>query len=80
MVITGYPPEDLLLKLDFVESAMRMLHEIVRASEGLTAIVGCVYADDDLYNAAAGAKIFQRNFRMHTQSISIGSLMKSILI
>lgn len=53
MAITGYPPEDLLLKPDFVETAVRTLHEIVPASEGLTAIVGCVHADDDLYNAAA---------------------------
>jgi NAD+ synthase (glutamine-hydrolysing) len=53
MAITGYPPEDLLLKPDFVEAAVRTLHEIVPASEGLTAIVGCVHADDDLYNAAA---------------------------
>jgi NAD+ synthase (glutamine-hydrolysing) len=53
MAITGYPPEDLLLKPDFVEAAVRVLHEIVPASEGLTAIVGCVYADDDLCNAAA---------------------------
>ncbi len=53
MAITGYPPEDLLLKPDFVEAAVHTLHEIVPASEGLTAIVGCVHADDDLYNAAA---------------------------
>jgi len=52
MAITGYPPEDLLLKPDFVETAVRTLHEIVPASEGLTAIVGCVHADDDLCNAA----------------------------
>jgi NAD+ synthase (glutamine-hydrolysing) len=36
MAITGYPPEDLLLKPDFVEAAVRVLHEIVPASEGLT--------------------------------------------
>jgi len=53
MAITGYPPEDLLLKPDFVETAMRSLQEIVPASRGLTAIVGGIYAKDDLYNAAA---------------------------
>jgi len=53
MAITGYPPEDLLLKPDFVEAAVRTLHEIAPATRGLTAIVGGVYAEDDLYNAAA---------------------------
>ncbi len=53
MAITGYPPEDLLLKPDFVEAAMRTLHEIVPATRGLTVIAGTLDAGDDLYNAAA---------------------------
>jgi NAD+ synthase (glutamine-hydrolysing) len=52
MAITGYPPEDLLLKPDFVEAAMQSLQGIVPATRGLTAVVGCIYADDVLYNAA----------------------------
>jgi NAD+ synthase (glutamine-hydrolysing) len=53
MALTGYPPEDLLLKPDFVHAAGRVLHEIVPASHGVTAIVGCIHAEEDLYNAAA---------------------------
>jgi NAD+ synthase (glutamine-hydrolysing) len=53
MAITGYPPEDLLLKPDFVENAMHTLYEIISATKGLTAIIGCVWVEDDLYNAAA---------------------------
>jgi NAD+ synthase (glutamine-hydrolysing) len=53
MFVTGYPPEDLLLNPSFVEGAMRSLREIVPASRGLTAIVGALYAEGDLYNAAA---------------------------
>ncbi|MBC7226345.1 MAG: NAD+ synthase [Thermoflexales bacterium] len=53
MAVTGYPPEDLLLKPDFVEAAMDSLHSLASATYGLTAIVGCVYAVGDLYNAAA---------------------------
>lgn len=52
MAITGYPPEDLLLKPDFIDAAMSTLREIVPASRGLTAIVGSIYPDDALYNAA----------------------------
>jgi len=61
MAITGYPPEDLLLKPDFVETAVRTLHEIVPASDRLTAIVSCVQADD-FYNAAALPYVEQRGF------------------
>jgi NAD+ synthase (glutamine-hydrolysing) len=53
LAVTGYPPEDLLLKPDFAEAAVRTLSEIVPASRGLTVVLGCVYADTDLYNAAA---------------------------
>jgi len=53
LAITGYPPEDLLLKPDFVDTAVKTLHEIVPATLGLTAVIGCVHAADDLYNAAA---------------------------
>src|SRR5574341_467743 len=53
MALTGYPPEDLLLKPDFVEAALHTLAEITPASSGLTAIIGSVYAEADIYNAAA---------------------------
>jgi NAD+ synthase (glutamine-hydrolysing) len=53
LVVTGYPPEDLLLKPAFIEANVKCLHEIVAESQGLTAVVGFVDAQDDLYNAAA---------------------------
>lgn len=53
MAITGYPPEDLLLKSDFVDKAINTLHSIVPATRGLTAIVGCLHTERDLYNSAA---------------------------
>jgi len=53
LVLTGYPPEDLLLKPAFIEANVKCLHEIVAGSRGLAAIVGFVDAQDDLYNAAA---------------------------
>jgi len=52
MAITGYPPEDLLLKPDFVNGAMRTLEEIVPATKGLTAVVGTAYIESDLFNSA----------------------------
>src|SRR5579859_2300876 len=56
LALTGYPPEDLLLKPGFVDANLRKLHDIVRASPrmpGLTAVVGFVDRDHDIYNAAA---------------------------
>ncbi len=53
MVITGYPPEDLLLKPSFIERAIGATRELVPHTLGLTVIVGTVDRDLDLYNAAA---------------------------
>jgi NAD+ synthase (glutamine-hydrolysing) len=53
LVVTGYPPEDLLFKPAFIEANVKCLHEIVAESQGLTAVVGFVDVQDDLYNAAA---------------------------
>ena len=50
---TGYPPEDLLLKPQFVRDNLKTLREVQRAAKGITAVVGFVDKDDFLYNAAA---------------------------
>ncbi|HEX9742462.1 MAG TPA: NAD+ synthase [Nitrospiraceae bacterium] len=42
LAITGYPPEDLLLKPRFLRENSRALKEIVRQSRGLAVVVGCV--------------------------------------
>jgi NAD+ synthase (glutamine-hydrolysing) len=53
MVITGYPPEDLLLKPSFIETAIARTRDLVPHTGGMTVIVGTVERDVDLYNAAA---------------------------
>ena len=53
MAVTGYPPEDLLLKPDFIEANLRALEDIIPATRGITAVVGFVHRDEDIYNAAA---------------------------
>lgn len=53
LAVTGYPPEDLLLKPRFVAANQASLERIARAAAGTTAIVGFCHRDDDLYNAAA---------------------------
>jgi NAD+ synthase (glutamine-hydrolysing) len=51
--ITGYPPEDLLLKKHFVDDNIKALHKIAGESGNIVSVVGFVYRDDGLYNAAA---------------------------
>jgi NAD+ synthase (glutamine-hydrolysing) len=53
LAVTGYPPEDLLLRPGFVRAAEASLAEIARATHGTVAIVGSPVFDRDLYNAAA---------------------------
>lgn len=53
LAITGYPPEDLLFKPQFVNENLRCLTKIVDHSSGLAIVVGFVDAKEDIYNAAA---------------------------
>jgi NAD+ synthase (glutamine-hydrolysing) len=51
LAVTGYPPEDLLLRPGFLRAARREIETIAKASRGLTALVGGPHLDTDLYNA-----------------------------
>ena len=53
LAITGYPPEDLLLKPGFVEDNLEALHKLAARTGRCAAVVGFVDRDRDLYNAAA---------------------------
>ena len=53
LAVTGYPPEDLLLKPAFLEANLATVAGLARATRGITAIVGFADVDDDVYNAAA---------------------------
>lgn len=53
LCISGYPPEDLLLKPQFVAANLRALDEIIAASQGIVTIVGFVDKTIDTHNAAA---------------------------
>lgn len=53
LAITGYPPEDLLLKQHFIEDNLQALDEVRAKTEDITVLVGFVDRDRGLYNAAA---------------------------
>jgi NAD+ synthase (glutamine-hydrolysing) len=53
LAVTGYPPEDLLLRPSFVRAAREKAHELARQARGIVALIGVPWLDRDLYNACA---------------------------
>jgi NAD+ synthase (glutamine-hydrolysing) len=53
LAVCGYPPEDLLLKPSFVAANRAAVVRLAAETRGLTAIVGFVDRQFDLFNAAA---------------------------
>jgi NAD+ synthase (glutamine-hydrolysing) len=53
MAVTGYPPEDLLLMPKFIEANLKAVNKIAKATTSITAIVGFVHKDGDIFNSAA---------------------------
>jgi NAD+ synthase (glutamine-hydrolysing) len=53
LALTGYPPDDLLLKTHFVDAAGEALQEIAGHTEGIVALIGFPERADDVYNSLA---------------------------
>jgi NAD+ synthase (glutamine-hydrolysing) len=53
LAVTGYPPEDLLFRPEFLRQARRSLDQIASDATGIAALVGFPWLDRDLYNACA---------------------------
>ena len=54
LAVTGYPPEDLLLKTEFIDDNIRALDEIKKhCRDNMVVIVGFVDKKDDIFNSAA---------------------------
>ncbi|MDQ6779076.1 MAG: NAD+ synthase [Actinomycetota bacterium] len=53
LAITGYPPEDLLLKEHFLLDARAALERVAERVHGVVALVGFPERADDVYNACA---------------------------
>jgi NAD+ synthase (glutamine-hydrolysing) len=53
LAVTGYPPEDLLLRPGFLRAARESLDEIALAARGIVVLVGAPYLQRDLFNACA---------------------------
>jgi len=53
LALTGYPPEDLVLKPSFVRDNIAQLKSIAKATMDISAVVGFVDEEGDIFNAAA---------------------------
>ena len=53
LAITGYPPEDLVLRPAFLKDNLAAMETVVAASRGIAVLVGFVSVDPDTANAAA---------------------------
>ncbi len=53
LAVTGYPPEDLLLRPGFIRAAEASLAEIAKSARDTVVLVGTPCFDRDLYNACA---------------------------
>jgi NAD+ synthase (glutamine-hydrolysing) len=51
LVVTGYPPEDLLLRPAFIRAARRSVEALAAETRGIAALVGAPHLDADLHNA-----------------------------
>src|SRR4030095_15274231 len=52
LALTGYPPEDLLLKPQFIEANLAAIRHLAGSVTDITAVVGFVDRKDDIFNAA----------------------------
>src|SRR5919201_2615993 len=53
LAVTGYPPEDLLLRPAFIREARGSLERIAAETRGLAALIGAPLLDRDLHNTCA---------------------------
>src|SRR5919109_605081 len=53
LTISGYPPEDLLLKTSFLDASRTALRELAAETRDIVAIVGYPEQAEDVYNTAA---------------------------
>src|SRR3954452_17503856 len=53
LAVTGYPPEDLLLRPGFIRAAAATLQAIAAETKDVVAVVGFPHFDKDLFNACA---------------------------
>jgi NAD+ synthase (glutamine-hydrolysing) len=75
LTITGYPPEDLLMRPSFIKDNLQALDDFAgEVPEGVVAAVGFVDLDSDLYNACAvvsGGEVLHRYHKRYLPNYGV---------
>jgi NAD+ synthase (glutamine-hydrolysing) len=74
LVISGYPPEDLLLKPHFLAACEEAVEALAQQVEGIVAMVGCPIRDAALHNGLvviADGRIVTRYRKMHLPNYGV---------
>jgi NAD+ synthase (glutamine-hydrolysing) len=74
LAVTGYPPEDLLLKPHFIQDNIDALDKIKEASKDIIVIAGFVDRNEGIYNAAAvisGGKLADVYHKKHLPNYGV---------
>ncbi|MDP8225066.1 MAG: NAD+ synthase [Candidatus Lernaella stagnicola] len=69
LAVTGYPPEDLVLRPHFLRQNLEAVERLAVAAEGIVVVAGFIDVADDAYNAAAvcadgGVRAVYRKIRL----------------
>jgi len=74
LALTGYPPEDLLLKEHFLADARAAVARLAKATTGIVAIVGYPERADDVFNSAgvlAGGELRASYRKIHLPNYGV---------
>ncbi|MBU6199988.1 MAG: NAD+ synthase [Xanthomonadaceae bacterium] len=69
LTLSGYPPEDLLLRPSFLAACERELADVALAADGIAAYVGHPHAVGEVYNAASLLAAAAAAFTVHKQAL-----------
>ncbi|MHB8447355.1 MAG: NAD+ synthase [Rudaea sp.] len=69
LTLSGYPPEDLLLRPSFLAACESELAEVARSANGIAAYVGHPHAMGEVYNAASLLSDTAVAFTVHKQAL-----------
>jgi NAD+ synthase (glutamine-hydrolysing) len=70
LCVTGYPPEDLLFRSDFIQQAQQAVVEIAEKIAGITAVIGYPkQLDGRLYNTAVALRDGETIAEYHKQAL-----------
>ena len=80
LALTGYPPEDLLLRVHFLSDTGKALHELASQTQGIVAVVGFPERAQAVYNAAAVLQVDKYGASIaRSTSPTMGSLTSSAI-